>query len=309
MNIQSNAVNGSPIESRSVTPAVISEAQRWYWALRRECWEVRSIYLAPLAASVVFLLGFVISTIHLPSKMHASGQGPDYLRDFMVQSYSFAALVLMGTMIIVSVFYCLDALYGERRDRSILFWKSLPVSDLTTVLSKASVPLVILPLLTFAVTIALWFVMSLFGSVVLLVKGLSVGTLWTQLPVFGLSWVLLYHLVGIHGFFYAPIYSWLLLVSSWARRAVFLWAVLPPLAIGVVEKIAFNTSYFADMVSYRFMGGGDHMGSKASGVMAMLAPDLSLGDFLISPSLWLGLAVSAVFLALAVRMRRSQGPV
>ena len=63
----------------------------------------------------------------------------------------------MGTTFIVGIFYCLDALYGERRDRSILFWKSLPVSDLTTVLSKASIPLVVLPLLAFAITVVTQF--------------------------------------------------------------------------------------------------------------------------------------------------------
>ncbi len=65
------------------------------------------------------------------------------------QPYTFAAGCIMATAFIVGVFYCLDALHGERRDRSILFWKSLPVSDLTTVLSKASIPLVVLPLLSF----------------------------------------------------------------------------------------------------------------------------------------------------------------
>ena len=71
----------------------------------------------------------------------------------------------MLTGIVVSVFYCLDALHGERRDRSILFWKSLPVSDLTTVLAKASIPLVILPLLTFAITVAMQWIMLLISSV------------------------------------------------------------------------------------------------------------------------------------------------
>ena len=82
------------------------------------------------------------------------------------------------------MFYCLDALHGERRDRSILFWKSLPVSDLTTVLSKASIPLVVLPLLTFAITVATQWLMLLLSSAVLLVSGQSVATLWTQLSFF-----------------------------------------------------------------------------------------------------------------------------
>ncbi len=310
MNTQSNAVTSPPLESRPEAPEVISETQRLYWAVRRELWENRSIYLAPLAASAVFLLGFVVSTLHLPSRMRTSGQGGDYLREFMLQSCGFAALVLMGTMIIVAIFYCLDALHSERRDRSILFWKSLPVSDLTTVLSKALVAVVLLPLFVFAMTCALWFVMVSFSSVVLLVRGTSVATISSQLSIFQLLPPLLYHLLGIHGFWYAPVYGWLLLVSSWARRAPFLWATLPPLAIGVVEKIAFNTSYFAGMLSHVLsVGMDDRMQSKASGMSAILIPRLGVGQFLASPGLWVGLVVTAIFLAVAVRLRRSQGPI
>ena len=79
---------------------------------------------------------------------------PAQQHDTIEQPYDVAALLLMVTAFIVAVFYCLDALHGERRDRSILFWKSLPVSDLTTVLSKASIPLVVLPLIIFAITVA-----------------------------------------------------------------------------------------------------------------------------------------------------------
>ena len=93
----------------------------------------------------------------------------------------------MLTTFVVGVFYCLDALHGERRDRSILFWKSLPVSDLTTVLSKASIPLVVLPLLTFAITVVTQWIMLLLSSAVLLGSGLSVATLWTQLSLFQMS--------------------------------------------------------------------------------------------------------------------------
>jgi ABC-2 type transport system permease protein len=310
MNTQSNAVTGSPLETRADAPTGISEGRRMYWAVRRELWEFRSIYVAPLAASAVFLFGFLISTMHLPSRMRASGQGSDYVHEFMLQSCGFAALVLMGTMILVAIFYCLEALHSERRDRSILFWKSLPISDLTTVLSKALVAVVLLPLFAFALTCALWFVMVSFSSVVLLVRGTSVATIASQFSIFQLLPPLLYHMLGIHGFWYAPIYGWLLLVSSWARRAPFLWATLPPLAIGVIEKIAFNTSYFAGMLSYVFRGSmDDGMQSKATGMYGTLIPRLGIGEFLTSPSLWVGLAVSAIFLAVAVRMRRSQGPI
>jgi len=109
-----------------------------YWSVRRELWENRSIYIAPLAVAAVFLFGFLISTIHLPGKMRAaSALDPLRQHELIAQPYLIASGLMMLTTLVVGVFYCLDALYGERRDRSILFWKSLPVSDLTTVLSKA----------------------------------------------------------------------------------------------------------------------------------------------------------------------------
>ena len=70
----------------------------------------------------------------------------------LAMPYSIAATLIIVTTLIVGGFYCLDALHGERRDRSILFWKSLPVSDLTTVLSKMTIPLVVLPLVAFAIS-------------------------------------------------------------------------------------------------------------------------------------------------------------
>src|SRR6202040_1767913 len=98
--------------------------------------------------------------------------------------YNVVAMGLIVTAFIVGFFYCLDALYGERRDRSILFWKSLPVSDLTTVLSKAITPVVILPLVTFAITVVMQWIMLLVSTAVLLGSGVSVTTLWAHASLF-----------------------------------------------------------------------------------------------------------------------------
>src|SRR5207253_4505370 len=113
----------------------------------------------------------------------------------------------------------------------------------------------VLPLLTFTITVVTQWIMLLISTAVLLAHGMTVAPLWTNLPLFQMSLGLLFHLLAIHGLWYAPIFGWLLLVSAWARRAVFLWAALPPLAIGVVEKIAFNTSHFAAMLGNLFSGG------------------------------------------------------
>src|SRR5207247_1369319 len=144
--------------------------------------------------------------------------------------YDITAIMLILTAFIVGVFYCLDALHGERRDRSILFWKSLPVSDFTTLLSKATIPLLVLPLVTFAIVIAAQLVMLLWTSVVLITHGMGPASTWTYFPLFQQSIILLYGLVAI-ALWHAPIYGWALLVSGMVRRATFLWAVLPLIAI------------------------------------------------------------------------------
>ena len=303
MSTQSNAIPQSALASGAGNCNQISIARRVYWSVKREVWESRSIYIAPLVVAAVILLGFFVSAIRLPAKVReASGMTPLQLGDMFAQPYDIAALALMAVTLVVAAFYCLDALHGERRDRSILFWKSLPVSDLMTVLSKATIPLLLLPLITFLITVALHVSMLLLSAAILLVSGQSLAIL-SHLRL-GIRWIeLLYHLLIGHGLYYAPFYGWFLLVSAWARRGTFLWAVLPPLAIGVLEKILFNTSHFGELIGDRFGIGGSN--SKASGMFAMIADSSGLS----SPGLWIGLLLTAIFLFAAVQLRRRQGPV
>jgi ABC-2 type transport system permease protein len=308
MTTPPNAVPEST-DSQRFAPADISAARRMYWSVRRELWESRSIYVAPLAVAALFLAGFLISTIHLPDRMRAAlALDQVQQRELVEQPYNFVALLIMGTTFIVAVFYCLDASHGERRDRSILFWKSLPVSDLITVLSKASIPLVVLPLLTFAITVVTQLIMLLLSTAVLLGSGVSVAILWTNLSLFQMSLPLLYHLLAIHSLWYAPLFAWLLLVSGWARRAAFLWAALPLFAIAAVEKIAFNTSHFAAALGFRMSGGEADVKGPGSFPMDPMT-HLTPGHFLGSPGLWIGVALAAVFLAVAVRLRRNREPI
>jgi ABC-2 type transport system permease protein len=309
MNTPSNAMPESPLDSQGIAPAAMSATRPMYWSVRRELWENRSIYVAPLAAAAVFLFGFLIHTIVVRHRMHGIwALNPAQQHEVLAVPYEFAAALIMGTAVIVGIFYSLDALYGERRDRNILFWKSLPVSDLTTVLSKVSIPLVVLPLLSFAIAVVTQWLMLLLSSVVLLGSGLSVATLWTQSSFFHVSLMLLYHIVTVHGLWYAPIYGWLLLVSAWAPRAPFLWAFLPPFVIWGVEKIAFNTSHFLTMLQYRLTGPEASTPAPGSTLMDLMAA-LTPAQFFSTPGLWIGLAIAAAFLAAAVRLRRYRGPI
>src|SRR6266446_7031957 len=303
-----NTVSESPTQPRRLP--LQSPTRPLYWSVRRELWENRSIYIAPLIVAAFEVIGFAISTIGLADRRRAVLLlDPAHQRAAIEQPYDLAAMMMIFIAFIVGVFYCLDALHGERRDRSILFWKSLPVSDLTTVLSKVTIPLVVLPLVAFAIVVCVQLIMVLETGVVLIFHGMSPATTWACVPFFQSWLVLLYGLVAL-ALWHAPIYGWLLLVSGWARRATFLWAVLPLIVIQIFEKITFNTSYFGKMLQHRLMGFAPHAfgfhgeGHPTIDSLVQLTP----GRYLGSAGLWLGLLVAAAFLFAAVRLRRYRGP-
>ncbi len=226
----------------------------------------------------------------------------------MLKPYELSGGFLMVTSMIVAVFYCLSAFQNERRDRSILFWKSLPVSDLTTVLSKASVPLVILPLLSCSIAILLQWLMLMVSSAVLAGSGMSVANLWAQISLAQILALLLYHLITIHTLWHAPFYGYLLLVSAWARRVAFLWAALPVLALLVLEKLVFGSSHFARYMEYRLSGGGVEAMTLNGDMPTSPTTHITPAHFFASPGLWIGLAVTAACLLGAARLRRYRDP-
>jgi ABC-2 type transport system permease protein len=302
VNTQPNAFPETPVDSH---PAATTVTRPLFWSLRRELWENHSVYLAPLIVAGIILFGSIVSASHLPARRHnAMLLDPVHRRAAIEMPYDIAAVMIIFTVFIAGVFYCLDALHGERRERSILFWKSLPVSDLTTVLSKVIIPLVILPLVSFAIIVVTQFVMMLISTAALWPSGLA-ATTWANFNLFRQSLILLYALAAI-ALWHAPIYGWALLVSGWARRATFLWAVLPLLVIAFFEKITFDSSHFASMLKDRFAG----FAQQAFAFQAHSIDSVTLTPvrFLTSPGLWIGLAFAIGFIAVAVRLRRYSGP-
>jgi ABC-2 type transport system permease protein len=151
--------------------------------------------------------------------------------------------------------------------------------------------------------------MMLWTSVVLVAHGMSPSSTWTNVPLLQQFIVLLYGLAAI-ALWHAPIYGWALLVSGWVRRATFLWAVLPVIAIAVFERITFNTSHFAALLKDRLVGFapnafafGPHRGVTIDSLV-----QLTPGRYLSAPGLWLGLIFAAVCIAAAIRLRRYRGP-
>jgi ABC-2 type transport system permease protein len=290
--------NDSVAGSQVIAPAAVSEPRPLYWSVRRELWENRFLYIAPLLITAVVLFGSLIRIISLASE-HAVALKP----------FRMAPAPIMLATFVIGFFYSLDALYGERRDRSILFWKSLPVSDFTTVLSKASIPLVVLPLIAFALSVVTQLILLVLSAPFLLGSGVA-GETWGKLHFFEGLMVMLYGLT-VHALWFAPIYGWLMLISAWARRAPFLWAVLPPLALAALERIMFNTHHFISLLGYRVSGAmGGSFAIKAGGDGSVERIwQLTPGKFLTTPGLWVGLLAASAFLAAAVRLRRSREPI
>ena len=305
-----NAAPESSLEPHAVAPAAMPLTRPFYWSVRRELWEYRSIYLAPLAIAGVILFGFLFVLLRLPHTMRSTaGLDASHQREALAQPFNFATGLIMGAAFIVSIFYSLDALYGERRDRSILFWKSLPVSDFTTVLAKASIPLLVLPVLAFAITVVTESIMLLLSSMVVLTSGLGVATLWSRVQLYQGMFMLGYHLVTVHVLWYAPLYAWLLLISAWARRSPFIWAALPPFAVGIFERLAFHSSHFIGFLEYRFGGGREAMNNMKDNFPLDPEMHLTPGIFLATPGLWGGLVFAAIFLFAAARLRRYREPI
>ena len=167
-------------------------------------------------------------------------------------------------------------------------------------------------MIAFTLGLAVQHILLLVSTAVLLGNGVSPARLWVEFRFLQDPLVTLYGLT-VHVLWFAPIYGWLLLVSAWARRTPVLWAALPLLGVGILEKMAFNTSHFVSLLRYRVTGAIEEAFAVqpqhgAVGIIDQLS-QLAPAKFLSTPGLWIGLAFAAAFLAAAVRLRRDREPI
>ena len=279
----------------------------FFWSVRRELWEHKSVWLAPLSVALLVIVAFAIgSSGHLEVSGFANIP-TDKKRMLVVTPFGLSAAVVLLTAFVVGAFYCLDALNTERKDRSILFWKSMPVSDTATVLSKAVIPFAVMPAVALAIALAMQAMLFGTAAIVLKAKGIDSGPLYDMLPLAPMTISLIYG-VFVHALWYAPVYE-LLLVASVATRRPFLWIVIPAVVVQVLEKVAFNTGHAGAFIKYRLLGGmGEAFKPDAMRDPVTSLTQLDPARFFSSLGLWLGLIAAAVFLFIAIRMRRKQEP-
>ena len=279
------------------------------WQVRRELWEHRALWIAPLAVAAFAML------VQLGAALTATDAGraaalanPAGAREFQVlYSAMIGSIVIAG--LLVGVLYSLDALQGERRDRSILFWKSLPVSDSMTVLSKAAVPLVVVPLIVFPIVVVSTLTMMGLQSLVWSLDGFDARQLWARVDL-PFLWLALLYGLPFMALWNAPVYAWILLASAWSRRLAFLWAAAPFAAMLMVEHLALHHTP-AHWLLERRIGGGVLQPWSANGegtVWVERLSDLDPARIWSLPGLWAGVLLAGLFLSAATRIRRSRTP-
>ena len=289
------------------------KSSTFLWTLRRELWENRAVWQAPIGTAALSVLAFLVTVPALPRRVAALSSSTDMEAAHLGVHGPYGAVAIVGFAIafVMSVFYCAETLQGERRDRSILFWKSLPVSDTTTVLAKAAVPLLVVPAVVFLSSAAAQLVMALVSALVLAGDDAGRALLWANVQPFA-GVVTVGYVVAAIALWHAPIYGWLLLVSAWARRAVLLWAVVPLLAIAGIERIVLGSLHFVGFLEYLAIGwvhrGLAFSDDEVSG-MSPLMDALTPGRLLLTPGVWIGLAFAAACLAGAAMLRRRGEPI
>ena len=281
----------------------------FYWSLRRELWENRWVYLIPLLVAGVVLVSFILS-LFVPGGARTVGPVGEMQRGIGAGNwYGSGAMYVMAATLFAAFYYSSEALQTERRDRSIMFWKSMPVSDLTTVSSKAVVPLLILPLFGYAVTLATQLMMLIVHSLVLLATTGSTAALWSNYPLLQL-WPVVFYFGLAAALWHAPFYGWLLLVSAAVQRAALVWAIVPLVALGVAERVIFGSTYVRELLGYRWTGMFQHAFAFTPGVDPTFdrLPALTPLRLLATPGFWGGLAFTGACILLAAYLRRHRQP-
>jgi ABC-2 type transport system permease protein len=279
------------------------------WLVRREFWENRAIWIIPLLIGAALVLGALFGRVDIGVSSSSEG----------IRSVSGTALFAFGAvffavMNLYATWYLVECLHADRKDRSILFWKSLPISDTAMVLAKLFTGLVAIPLVYFLAadvsTLLMAFIVSVrarttFGS------SLWQPDLWLQLQAL---WM---YLIVTTAVWYLPFTGYLLVISAWARRAVFLWSLLLPLALYLVERWFFGTHVLGTLMqertfgylSHAFREGGQHAWMTTLNTNDTIPAPASVWRLLdpvgfgTSVATWVGIMVGIAFIAAAIQLR------
>jgi ABC-2 type transport system permease protein len=309
------------------------------WLLKREFWEHKGgFFWTPAvigALMTLFLAASMVIGITVKSQhgMQINGEQVTNLSKVISpeqkaqvvqaisQGYIGTSAPLWFVMAFVVFFFCLGCLFDERKDRSVLFWKSLPVSDTETVLSKAAMALVGAPLITFGFAILTSVLALLIICIGAAASGLNLFGAVLGSPAVYTAPFLVLAMLPVYLVWALPTVGWLMMVSAWARTKVFLWAVGVPVLAGVLLSwfnamfdFGWHIDWFWKNIVARGLlsvvpgswfgfvepaGGMNHDGSVNFGFLVAQS-----WKTLASANAWIGVAAGAAMIYVATRLRR-----
>jgi ABC-2 type transport system permease protein len=309
------------------------------WLIKREMWEHKGMLLWAPAVIATLIGALALAAIFLGHNVNfnVNGEGNPTsigsvtieggmrtrIVETMSQAYMVSAMPVLVVLSFLVFFYCLGALHDERRDRSLLFWKSLPVSDFTTVMSKLLLAVVVAPLIALAIGTVLSLVILIAACVMMLAHGTNLFGAMLVAPDLYLTPLRMAGLLPVYILWALPTVGWLLMVSSMARSKVFLWAVGTPLVTALLllwaEKalnFGFDAGWFVTRVVDRILLGvipGSWLLFDRANISLQHEVDrLAAPDTIFSASwstlggvsVWIGVAAGIAMIAAAVWMRR-----
>jgi ABC-2 type transport system permease protein len=297
--------------------------------VRRELWEHRSIFVTPIVIASIVTLGTLTALVFVGEFREeldlaifgAQNVAGDTERKAVLTGLFLGSswLFVLG-LGVLTVFYALDSLYAERKDKSILFWRSLPVTDAETVISKLLTALLVIPAVAAAGIIVTHLVNLIVTSIWVSSKGGDASLLiWQSVPLLD-NWAAMIIVLFASAIWMSPFVGWFLFVSGYTKRAPLLMAFLPLVLIPMIEGIFMRSSHFAEAVwgraasipifagidMGRFFDDDNHF-QGAGGIpeeMTSLLAHLDIGKFFSSVDTWIGIVVCGLLTTAAIYVRR-----
>jgi ABC-2 type transport system permease protein len=292
--------------------------------IQREIWEHRSLYVTPAVVALVMILTLLTAFVFASGYQEIVDIGIVGAQNLVGDAERRAALlaVLIGNTVpfilagaILTIFYSLDSLYAERKNKSILFWRSLPITDAETVISKLLTAVLAIPLIAFAVIIVAHLVILAITSIFVSIEGgSSLFLIWKSAPLFDV-WAAMLIIMVLLPIWFSPFIGWFLFVSAWTKRSPLLMAFLPLLMVPTLEYWVLRTHLIWDAIETRFnhlpilkgidpeMFFDEEQFVASTDAVSLLAY-VDVGKFLTSPQMWAGVVVCGLFITAAIYVRR-----